>query len=1459
MAPKYKSIKRIGKWTAVGVLALSLLGGVLFGLIQTKWGKRQLEQWIIASLISDPTLHIKTVGLRGLVPFHIRLDSVVLSDTVGDWLIIEDVDFQWSPLALLKGRLHINKLHVAAVHLDRVPFSRKEKQSHGLECPGWAARMVSLVVEELSLQKLSMGESLLGERATFTIRGGMGTEEDEKVVRGFWHMERTDGPQASAYINWDLEGEDPLLMLDAAVKEEEGRIFRTVLGLKDPGAVSMELRGKGPIAAWKGHFIGKIDHLGDIASEIDLGIQKDLILKGNGHFTVNPSLQPPGFDHLLKDGKTRFALDLRYGREEDLAIHRLDCEGVGFDLRLEGRLDLRKEMIDVEFTSEVEDISFLNEIIDSKMKGRAIMEGHLSGSLREPQSIISLSLFEPAFRELHASRVTSDLELEVNGEWPSSFQGLSIRSKGNVIGLAHSNKRIILPETQFQWSVVAEVKRNAPITVNELVLSSEGLLLRFSGAVDPTARSLKGNARLDLGDLKSFSTLFNAELSGSGRMEAQLEVDGRSRSFSAEIEGQAKEPGPLSPLLAVLWGRRVDYQAHAELTNSRYLKISDLQARSSSAELSGNISTDLSTKETTGRGFLSIPRISVMNEPVGRVVFGSLDLDMQVGGTWRDPTLNVQATGHRVGTESILVEQVVMSLQAEDLRKAPRGHLGLDLQQPECPVEIDSEFLLEGPRLLLSGLSIAAEGTEIAGGFTFDLEALTAEGSLQGKSDDLTRFSTLWGETIEGRVSFKAILSSREKKQDLELDVQGSGLGSPFGEAKEFALGLRLKDLFGSAKGTAEMKMESFHRGELDLQTMTFSAEGEMGKAKFSGNAAGLYRKSFQLQTRGEIDLSKSDTGIRVDQLQGQFADYDFELISSAIIRRKPHEFMLEGAAFLLDKGRFVASGKLGVENIAFDARLEGFPVEILNLIMPIAFVGSANGHLQISGRVDRPEAFMEFRVDNMRLKGTAFEGLPPARLSTHIRFEEDRLEADLSLEGLFEKPFRTDVKVPAVISLWPLSFSLKAEHEIHGRVSADLDLSLIPAFFYLEDQRLGGHLLVDLVLAGRAEMPEVKGKVGLSDGAYENFRSGTILRDVQIVAECRQNRIIPVDARGTDGGSGTVSAQGWLQLFSSEGFPFQWDFKLNNATLVRRDDLTFLTSGDLRLSGTSQEALLSGAVTLGPAEIRIPDRFPPEIPDLDVVEINRTDQKEPETPAEKGPANGWDLDLRLEAPGRVFVRGRGLDSEWKGELHLMGSTGDPSLTGILSVIRGRYNFLGKPFSLTSGTLTLGGLSPPSPILDFSAEYKRSDMTAHIRLSGHLTSLDVSMDSEPPLPADEILSRLLFNRGVANISPIQALQLGQALNAMAGIRSSFDITDRTRRIFHVDQLDIRQSEEENGGASVSIGKYLTDNVYVEIEKGVGTEGGRILSEVELTPNLTFESETGTDAHVGIGLNWKRDY
>ena len=112
---------------------------------------------------------------------------------------------------------------------------------------------------------------------------------------------------------------------------------------------------------------------------------------------------------------------------------------------------------------------------------------------------------------------------------------------------------------------------------------------------------------------------------------------------------------------------------------------------------------------------------------------------------------------------------------------------------------------------------------------------------------------------------------------------------------------------------------------------------------------------------------------------------------------------------------------------------------------------------------------------------------------------------------------------------------------------------------------------------------------------------------------------------------------------------------------------------------------------------------------------------------------------------------------------------------------------------------------------------------------------------------------------MSSITPFQALRLAQAVNSLAGGGGLFDIMDRTRKIIGVDQLDVKQADEKGGKTSVSVGKYLRDNVYMEMEKGLGTEGGKISVEVELSPNISLETDAGSDANAGVGVNWKWDY
>jgi translocation and assembly module TamB len=67
------------------------------------------------------------------------------------------------------------------------------------------------------------------------------------------------------------------------------------------------------------------------------------------------------------------------------------------------------------------------------------------------------------------------------------------------------------------------------------------------------------------------------------------------------------------------------------------------------------------------------------------------------------------------------------------------------------------------------------------------------------------------------------------------------------------------------------------------------------------------------------------------------------------------------------------------------------------------------------------------------------------------------------------------------------------------------------------------------------------------------------------------------------------------------------------------------------------------------------------------------------------------------------------------------------------------------------------------------------------------------------------------------------------------------------------------------GTAVGIAKYLTDDIYVDVQKGIGDETGKVSVEVEVTPNVTVEGNVGfgstqrAQQGTGLGVNWKLDY
>jgi translocation and assembly module TamB len=232
-------------------------------------------------------------------------------------------------------------------------------------------------------------------------------------------------------------------------------------------------------------------------------------------------------------------------------------------------------------------------------------------------------------------------------------------------------------------------------------------------------------------------------------------------------------------------------------------------------------------------------------------------------------------------------------------------------------------------------------------------------------------------------------------------------------------------------------------------------------------------------------------------------------------------------------------------------------------------------------------------------------------------------------------------------------------------------------------------------------------------------------------------------------------------------------------------------------------------------------------------------------------------LDLTFDLPGQVFVRGRGLESEWGGRLQVTGTADAPRLVGELELRRGYLDFLDRRLELRQGVISFGGATPPDPTLQIEATTTVADLTIVVRITGQALEPTLTLTSEPALPQDEILARLLFQRETSAMTPAQAAQLALAVNRLRG-GGGIDLLGRARALLGVDALDIAGGDTA-AESTVRAGKYLGDDVYVEVERGAASGTGRARVEVEILPNVSIEADTGADAQGGVGVQWRYDF
>ena len=825
-------------------------------------------------------------------------------------------------------------------------------------------------------------------------------------------------------------------------------------------------------------------------------------------------------------------------------------------------------------------------------------------------------------------------------------------------------------------------------------------------------------------------------------------------------------------------------------------------------------------------------------------------------------------------------------------------------------ITFDGAFLLDGDRLGLTDLIATGLGATIEGGVLVALDTTLATGAITIDAPDMSALTAAAQQDIAGALSGDIQLNVSDGAQNVTLDVALADLSAAGVAVQKATAKGALNDVLGELGFDLGLNFSGLSAGDATINTGRAAVSGKpedmavtaslgaitADPASIAGvdvraqiknapsgdpaievtliardiaadpaaltttrlttsgklSALDLRLTSDGALTSGEIVAVRSrarvdavgDVTVRISELEASLDDIVAKLDAPLTIEAANGVTRFQGIDLSLSSAVLTGgvalhsdgmTGDLNVEaaNLAPLAALAGAPVE----------QGAAYIKAEFNTRRSNPSATVRMNANDLRFADVVAD-LGALTLDAGVDWDGRVAKVAADLSGPFGAPFLVRAAAPMRPSGGPVP-TVPTQGALSGSVDWTGQIQDIWALIPAPGHVLSGEAKVALRLVGTIASPEVGGDVAISGGRYENLDIGAILVDLTATSQIEPSGAFVMDMTAGDGSGGDVKAV--VELNDGR---IDANLVANGATLVRRDDATAAISLNISAAGPLDAPDISGDINIDRAEIRLVNANPPGVADIGPVRIKGEEPPEPE------PTSGEDIDLDIviTGPQDIFVRGRGLDSEWEIDLTISGTAADPRIVGAIQKRRGQLSLLGRDFDLERGKVQFSGGKGVDPRLDVLIQRDNDGIRGGIAVTGVASEPQINFVSRPALAEEEVLPRILFGRSRQSLSPSDALSL--AVGVATLLDGGGGASDSVRGAVGVDVLRVDSGE---AGPSVTVGSNVAEGVFVGVKQPIGSGAASVQVKVEVFDNVTIDSETGADVGTSIGLNWKKDF
>jgi translocation and assembly module TamB len=1459
--------RRLIKWSLLTVVGFLLLILLLWGVIQTPWAKKQ-----IAGLITDFTAKtgdykIQIEGLDGLLPFSITLKAATLSDEKGPWLKIEKFDFALQPKDLFSGLINVKWLKMEHVALSRLPESRDAPAPK--KEPAQTSGPLSLppvMVQEIRLDRLDIGEALAGRPMSFRLTSRVETAKELiKAEVALSDLSSTDnglGLKAKYHLNTqDLE---------AAVSYHEaaGGLVAGLAALKDVKGIDLTANATGSVTNIRGNLNLNVGGYGKTALRFDVAHKESTALMLKGNIIPDAQILPPQAAKIMTSQDVDLALNASLSPQRSVRVEEFKMKNGDIIIGMAGTADLKKENMDLKIRMQGIDPAPLLDGTGISVEGLEPVSISAKGPFTAPDVTIATK-----FSGLKAEGAgLKEAALNIRAVVEKGFGGLK-----NAALTLGAQELSVQQTPKLKGPLTIDMNAKSPDfskwQVKNLNVTLPGVDVRMTDVSITLPHSdFSGDMKIQVDHIAALVPPDTPDMDGGVSVDARIKGTA-PENLTAQLNLALTNLKGLPPQAAAMAGSRVTLLADAQLNGDK-LTLESVKLSGAQARLDSNGWLNLSKKSFDLAYRLNLDNASKAPPKAGDIPVGDLKSQGKLTGNFDDFSAKLALDSHSLKLNNLEITGMNARLNASGLPSKPSGNIRLEASAMDQPVNVSSDFSWNGKSLSVQTAKVVLPGIDIAASLDFAPGTERVSGTAKGRIASLEMVQALTGVPAKGKGTFQiqaGRASNKNADPTLELNANFTGLRYQEYSVSDLKLKARVDDMH-KLQGRASLVASDIPVGNAQIETVNLDLKGALSDAQITFKTKGSAQTDpdtgkapFSLST--SLRAGKKDRWqVRLDTLKASYEGLKVDLQKPASLTvGEKGQLALDDLEIKLDKGLLKASADMNQGNAAARIRISDLPLSLLEPILGQEIEGKLAMDLNLSGPLSDPGVQLAVNVQNYKILTT--DGAKPILLNAKLntKLEGNRALADLELSGIGKTPFKAKGSLPARLSLKPFSFDLDKTGQLQGKLWGNFDLAVLKTLPAMSDQTLRGKIDIDLGVGGSVDKWALNGGVTIRNGHFENVEQGMLLERIEGRVDAEGKVLKLTNLSATDGGTGTISLTGQTEVNP----PFSTDISLTlkEATLLRKETLSVTAGGDLNIKGNKSRMDLAGEIDLERTEIQIPKRFPPDVPVIPVTTINDPSAVEAEKSKAKEKPINIQMDLGVNIPHKFFVRGRGLDVEFKGKLKAKGPATNPVITGTLNVVRGTFLCFSRTFKVTSGQIAFDGSAPPVPFLNINTEVNAGEILAKLDISGPADAFKLKVSSQPTLPQDEILAQILFGQSVAKLNTFQALQLAYSVNELAGGYGP-DVLGKTRSFLGLDRIGFSGGEdsgssskddENSTGPSVTLGKYVTDRVYVGVEQDLTDAKQDVIVEIDITPNFTVESKAGSRSGAGVGFNWNYDY